>query len=147
MQTELIYQQTVSFNSDVVRQFSIITGDLNPIHIDPVFALNTPFKKNIVHGFLAGAVFSKILGMDLPGKGSIYLFQDLNFLKPIFFDTDYLAEVKVEHIDYLTSKITLITRIYSFDRSSICIEGTAKIKNVDWVKKLLETNNGFINQK
>jgi len=141
MKGQLSYQQIISFNSDVVKEFAKITGDLNPIHINEDFASTSPFKKPIVHGFLAGSIFSKILGMNLPGEGSIYLFQDMNFLKPIFYDVEYLAEVIVEEIDFVKSKITLITRIYSLDRSIICIEGTAKIKNSDWVKKQQETNN------
>ncbi len=140
MKEQLNYQQIISFNSDVVKEFAKITGDLNPIHIDEDFALSSPFKKPIVHGFLSGSIFSKILGMNLPGEGSIYLFQDMNFLKPIFYDTEYLAEVAVEEIDFVKSKVTLTTRIYSLDRSIICIEGTAKIINSDWVKKRQEVN-------
>ena len=63
-----------------------------------------------MHGFLSASVFSKILGTKFPGEGSIYLTQNIDFLKPMFCDTKYIAEFEIEkvkknHIVFTRGKI------------------------------------------
>ena len=56
-----------------VKAFASITEDFNPVHLDPVYAGQTIFKGNIVHGFLVGSLFSAILGTKMPER--IHLFK------------------------------------------------------------------------
>jgi acyl dehydratase len=82
------FQRHIS--ADDVRQFAEIVGDLNPVHLDAEFAENSFFKKRIVHGaFLAGLI-SKVLGMDFPGQGTIYISQNSVFKRPVYLDTTIL---------------------------------------------------------
>lgn len=67
-----------------VRGFVEISGDKNPLHIDPVYAETTPFKRPIVHGMLLGSFCSTLVGMHLPGKRCVYLSQTLAFKKPVY---------------------------------------------------------------
>ncbi|HPG42590.1 MAG TPA: MaoC family dehydratase, partial [Acholeplasmataceae bacterium] len=81
---ELFVGQKASFTktlteADVIL-FSGITGDLNPVHINQVYAEQTMFKNRIVHGGLVSALFSTVLGMYLPGNGTIFLEQDSKFV-------------------------------------------------------------------
>jgi acyl dehydratase len=73
------YIEYFSVNQDQVLAFSEITGDENPIHLDLEYAKNSIFKTVIVHGFLSGSIFSKIIGMYFPGERSVYLEQKLRF--------------------------------------------------------------------
>lgn len=63
--------------------FAAVSGDLNPVHLDPEYAATTPFKGQIAHGMFTGALISAALAMDLPGPGTVYLGQNLSFRKPV----------------------------------------------------------------
>jgi 3-hydroxybutyryl-CoA dehydratase len=73
--------KTIS-ESDVYL-YAGITGDFNPAHIDESYAQKTFFKTRIAQGMLMGGFISAILGYHLPGPGTIYVRQELNFLSPV----------------------------------------------------------------
>jgi 3-hydroxybutyryl-CoA dehydratase len=87
------FSKTIT-ESDVYL-FARITGDLNPAHINEDYARNTFFKSRIAHGVLAGGFISAVLGMQLPGPGTIYIRQELNFLAPMTFGDTITARVTV----------------------------------------------------
>lgn len=84
-----------SFTREDVANFSELSTDKNPIHLDEAYAEKTFFKKNIVHGILVSSLISSALGTQLPGEGSIYMSQELKFLKPVYFGDECTAEVEV----------------------------------------------------
>ncbi len=81
-----------------IRSFAAITGDRNPVHLDESFAANTPFKGRIGHGMLTAGYISAVFGMRLPGPGSIYISQTLNFLRPVRIDDCITTTVKVAEL-------------------------------------------------
>jgi len=87
---EIEIGQCASFSKTItqanVKLFADISGDLNPVHLDEGFAKTTIFKCRIAHGMLCGSLISTVLGMYLPGPGSIYLKQELKFTAPVHFD-------------------------------------------------------------
>lgn len=89
---------TRSFSEEDVKDFARLSGDYNPIHIDPEFAKNTVFGQRIVHGVLVSSLFSNLLAEKVPGKGSIYLGQTFKFKKPVFFDQSITASVEVINV-------------------------------------------------
>jgi phosphotransacetylase/acyl dehydratase len=66
-----------------IELFAVVSGDVNPAHLDPGYAETDLFHKIIVHGMWGGALISAVFGTKLPGPGTIYLFQDLHFRAPI----------------------------------------------------------------
>ncbi len=64
-----------SFTQDEVNEFCKISGDFNPLHWDEVYASKTKFKLPIIHGALIASIFSRVMGMEFPGEGSVYLKQ------------------------------------------------------------------------
>ena len=92
------YEYMTSFTQKDVDAFAAISGDRNPIHLDAEYASKSIFGRRIVHGFLAGSVFSKVFGTFWPGEGTIYLFQELSFRAPVFVDTEYVARFIVEEV-------------------------------------------------
>lgn len=72
-----------------------ITGDLNPAHINQRTAENSMFKGRIAHGMLSAGFISAVLGMYLPGPGTIYLSQELKFIAPVFIGDTIRAEAEV----------------------------------------------------
>lgn len=86
------------FSEADVRAFAALTGDENPAHLDEAYASGTMFKTRIVHGMLVSSLFSALLGTRLPGLGTIYLGQTLQFRKPVHFDEPITATVTVRDI-------------------------------------------------
>jgi phosphate acetyltransferase len=78
-----------------ITSFAAVTGDYNPAHMDTEYAKGDIFHKIVAHGMLGGSLFSALLGMQLPGPGTIYLDQSLKFVKPVFPGDKITATVKV----------------------------------------------------
>ncbi|MBV5266266.1 MaoC/PaaZ C-terminal domain-containing protein [Pinisolibacter aquiterrae] len=66
-----------------IELFAVVSGDVNPAHLDDVYASGTRFKGVIMHGMWSGAIVSSLLGVHLPGPGTIYLSQSLAFKRPV----------------------------------------------------------------
>lgn len=66
-----------------IELFAVVSGDINPAHLDDAYADASMFHGVIAHGMLSGAMFSAVLGTKLPGPGTIYLEQGIKFLKPV----------------------------------------------------------------
>jgi len=87
-----------TFTDEDVRSFATISGDKNPIHLDDEYAAGTRFKKRLVHGILTSGLISAVLGMQLPGPGSVYIRQTLNFRAPVYIGDTITATVRVTKI-------------------------------------------------
>lgn len=87
------YSRTVT-EADVLL-FGGVSGDLNPAHFDEEYSKNTIFKGRITHGMLSSSYISAVLGMQLPGPGTIYLSQELKFMAPVMFGDTITAMVEV----------------------------------------------------
>ncbi|MFW2501784.1 MaoC family dehydratase [Clostridium diolis] len=87
------FQKTIT-ETDVYL-YAGITGDLNPAHINQVESEKTMFQGRIAHGMLTAGLVSAVLGMQLPGPGSIYLRQELKFTAPVKIGDTIKAEVEV----------------------------------------------------
>lgn len=79
-----------------IELFAIVSGDVNPAHLDPVYAAGTRFKNVIMHGMWGGAMISSLLGTRLPGPGTIYLSQSLAFKRPVAIGDRITARVEVK---------------------------------------------------
>jgi acyl dehydratase len=120
-------RRTKKFSSDDVRDFARITGDMNPIHIDPEAASRSIFGKPVVHGILVTGLISAAIGMDLPGEGTIYLGQDSSFKAPVFYDEEITVEVEVQELRADKKIAKLSTNCYKAD-GTLVVQGTAVVK-------------------
>ena len=87
------FSKTIS-ESDIYL-YSGITGDLNPAHINEAYARKTTFKTRIAHGMLVAGLISGVIATQLPGPGTIYVQQTLNFLAPVQIGDTITAMVEV----------------------------------------------------
>jgi 3-hydroxybutyryl-CoA dehydratase len=99
--------KTVS-ESDIY-QFAGITGDFNPAHLNEEYAKKTFFKTRIAHGMLSAGFISAVIGTKLPGTGSIYIQQTLNFLAPVRIGDTITAHVEVNEIMNEKNRVRLKT--------------------------------------
>jgi 3-hydroxybutyryl-CoA dehydratase len=109
-----------------VYLFAGITGDLNPAHTNEVAASKTMFKTRIAHGMLGAGFISAVLGMYLPGPGTIYMGQELKFTKPVHIGDTVTATATVEEIILEKNRVILDTTVVNQD-GEIVIQGKATV--------------------
>lgn len=113
-------------SAEDVKRFAEVVGDLNPIHLDAEMAEKSFFKKRIVHGAFLGGLISKVLGMDFPGQGTVYISQNSIFKRPVYVDTSVTVEVKVTQVIAEKRRLVLETNVLN-DKGELCMTGSATI--------------------
>jgi phosphate acetyltransferase/phosphate butyryltransferase len=107
-----------------IQLFAVVTGDMNPAHLDEVYAKTDIFHQIVGHGMWTGSMFSVLLGMQLPGPGTIYLQQTLKFLKPVHLGNTVTASVKAIAKDDKHKHITFETLCVN-QKGEHVVEGVA----------------------
>lgn len=111
-----------------VYLFAGISGDFNPVHVNKIEAEGSHFGKRIAHGILVGGLLSNVIGMKLPGPGTIYMEQDMKFLKPVFIGDTVSARVEVaEVLNSAKNVLRLSTQVRNQD-GDLVIDGFAVVK-------------------
>jgi acyl dehydratase len=126
-----IFTLQFQYSQEQVEQYALLTGDDNPVHLDAAFAATTLFKKPIMHGMLSASIFSRIFGTLFPGQGSIYLKQNLSFLKPMYAAHIYEAVCEVKSVDKRRHRAIVSTSVKHLETGDVTIEGEAEIMNRD----------------
>lgn len=90
---------TKKITEKMVLAFAELTGDYSKIHVDKKFAENTRFGRPIAHGLIAGSFISTVMGTELPGSGTIFLDQQIEFLLPVYYDDTITANVELRRIE------------------------------------------------
>lgn len=109
-----------------LRNFSGVSGDTNPMHLNEEFARETAFGGCIVHGMLTASLISAVVGTKLPGPGCIYMGQTLKFLAPVRVGDTVYAKATVKEL--VTGKNRVVLDTICTVGSSVVIEGEATIK-------------------
>ena len=118
------FTKTVSEHD--VYTFAGVTGDLNPAHINEPFARQTQFHGRIAHGMLSAGLISAVIGMHLPGPGTIYLGQELSFRSPVRIGDTITATVTVRSLNPERNRAELDTVCTNQDGVQV-VTGTAKV--------------------
>ncbi|ARU89296.1 MaoC family dehydratase [Pseudomonas sp. M30-35] len=117
------YSKTVEERD--VQLFAAVSGDNNPVHLDPQFAAESMFKERIAHGMFSGALISAAVACELPGPGTIYLGQTMRFTLPVKLG-DTLT-VQLEILEKLPKfRVRIATRVVN-QRDEIVVDGEAEI--------------------
>lgn len=118
--------RTQTINDEMVRTFATLTGDTNPVHLDDTYAATTRFGKRIAHGMLAASLISAALANDLPGPGTVYLSQTLQFKAPVYLGDTITAVIEVKSVRDDKPIATLITTCINQD-NVVVLEGEAAV--------------------
>ncbi|SFU85125.1 MaoC family dehydratase [Butyrivibrio sp. M55] len=111
-----------------IYSFAGISGDFNPVHVNSVEASKSVFGRQIAHGFLVGSLISNCIGMKLPGDGTIYMEQDMKFLKPVYIGDTVTACVKVSEIINEKKNVLKLATTVLNQNNDIVIDGYAVVK-------------------
>lgn len=128
--TDMFIGQKASFEKTITESdvllFSGISGDINPVHINDVVAKESIFGKRVAHGVLVSGLTSAVLGMQLPGEGTIYLGQDNKFRRPVYIGDTVKATCEV--IELNTEKnIARLATTTTNQHNEVVIEGIAVV--------------------
>jgi acyl dehydratase len=88
-------ERTHTFIEQDVEVYAQLTGDRNPLHFDDAFVAGTRFGRRIVHGGLTTGMLNAIVAEQLPGPGSVFLHQELDYPAPVYIGDTVTAEVEV----------------------------------------------------
>ena len=120
------FSKTIS-ETDVYL-FAGITGDFNPVHVNQIIAENSFACTRIVHGALISGMVSTVIGMKLPGSGTIYMEQDSKFLRPVCIGDTIVATVVVEEVINNAKRVIKLRTYVKNQRDELVLDGYAIVK-------------------
>ena len=116
----------IKITEKMVDDFANFSGDYNPLHMDQNFAKSKNFKNRVCHGMLLSSFFSRLIGMYLPGKNSLYFSQTINFQSPCYVNQKITVSGEVKEIIPSIKTIVLETKIFN-DSQDCLIDGIANV--------------------
>jgi 3-hydroxybutyryl-CoA dehydratase len=125
------YSQLV--DDKLVRGYADLTGDHNKIHVDDVFARKTKFGQRIAHGGIMFGMISKVCGGIMPGLGTVYLSQLVNFHAPVFINDTVTLVVTITAL--LPKHVAKINCIMTKQTGEVVVDGVATCKLPGWLMK------------
>ena len=125
------YSQVI--DDKLVRAFADLSGDHNPIHVDDEIAKKSRFGQRIAHGAILFSIISKVLGMDMPGVGAVYLSQLCNFKLPVFIGDTITLEVKI--VEFLPKSVARLSTVIKKQTGEVVMDGEAQAKLPGWLFK------------
>ena len=117
---------TKTIEQSDVDAFANVTGDHNPVHVDEEFAKTTRFGRRIAHGMLTASLISAVLANKLPGEGSVYVGQTLQFVAPVFAGDEITARVIVREVRE-DKPIVKLETICLNQRGEVVVRGEATV--------------------
>lgn len=126
-----IYEQVI--DDKLVHAFAELSGDRNPIHLNDEIAKKSRFGQRIAHGAILFGIVSKVLGMDMPGVGTVYLSQVCNFKLPVFIGDKVKLEAKIVEIG--AKNVAKISTIITKQTGEVVMDGFAEVKLPGWLFK------------
>jgi acyl dehydratase len=117
-------ERTLSWRD--IELFAVMSGDVNPAHVDQEYARTDRFHGIVAHGMWGASLISALLGTRLPGPGTIYLEQTLRFRHPISIGDTVTVSVTVASLDPTHHRVVLDCRCVN-QRGETVIDGTAKV--------------------
>jgi phosphotransacetylase/acyl dehydratase len=117
---------TRTLKSQDIELFAVMSGDVNPAHVDEAYAKSDRFHEVIAHGMWGGALISAVLGTELPGPGTIYLNQSLSFRHPVGLGDTVTVRVTVTEKTGHGNRLKLACMCLNQD-GDVVIEGEADV--------------------
>jgi acyl dehydratase len=117
---------TEVIDDKMVRSYADVTGDHNPIHLDEAFAEKTKFHHRIAHGGILFGLASKVLGEQMPGLGTIYMSQLVNFHAPVYLNDTVTCVATITAL--LPKHVAKISTIVTNQKGIIVMDGVSTVK-------------------
>jgi 3-hydroxybutyryl-CoA dehydratase len=123
------FEHNFGYTQAEVDLYAQISGDTNPLHTNEEAGKNSMFGRCIMHGFLGASVFTKIFGALWKADGHVYMKQSMQWLKPMFVDTQYTAIVTVKEIFPEKNRVLYESAVFDSASGDQTIVGEALLMN------------------
>ena len=117
-------EKTTAITSELIAQFASLTNDTNQVHLDDDYAASTFFGRRVAHGMISASLIAALIGSELPGPGSIYLSQNLEFKAPVFPGDEVTVRLEILEKMAESKKFKLKTTVRN-QEGKIVLDGTA----------------------
>jgi 3-oxoacyl-[acyl-carrier protein] reductase len=121
------YSGKFLITEEVVNSFAKFSEDFNPIHMDVDFANSHGYSKRVAHGVIQLAYVSKIIGMEFPGHGAMWMKQTVNWMAPVLVGDEIEIILTVENFSIGTNTIALLVEIFN-NKNKKVMEGESLVK-------------------
>jgi len=112
------YERNFYIDSEDVKAYCELTGDMNPIHLSEFYAANTRFKRRIAPGMLIGGFITSVITNEWPGKGTAIIEQNLNFFLPSFIGDTLTISLYPTVVKEKVSSVDCM--VFNEERKEIC---------------------------
>ncbi|MDQ8029825.1 MAG: MaoC family dehydratase [Brevundimonas sp.] len=119
-------EKIITATEDRIRLFAEASDDFNPVHLDEAFASRTAYRGRIAHGLLSASFGSAVVGTVLPGAGSIYVSQQLQFHLPVRIDDVVTIRISVISVDQESARVEL--NCEGFVDGKLIMDGIATVR-------------------
>ena len=119
-------EKIITATEDRIRLFAEASDDFNPVHLDEAFAAKTAYRGRIAHGLLSASFGSAVVGTVLPGAGSIYISQQLQFHLPVRIDDVVTIRISVIAVDQESARVEL--NCEGFVDGKLIMDGIATVR-------------------
>lgn len=121
------YSEKFCITDDVVRKFADFSSDFNPLHIDQDYAKTRGYSRQISHGVIQLSYLSKIIGMNFPGPGAIWMNQTVDWLMPVLTGDTIEIKLRIKDKSLSARIITLSVEIFN-QNNMMVMKGESKVK-------------------
>lgn len=122
-----VHRVYLKVDLDTVERFADLSGDRNPIHLDEEEARAYGYPKQLAHGAVLTMLLSKLIGMEIPGPGAVWMSQSVDWIRPVFVGDDIELEAVVETISKSVGVISLTVNATN-QNGDVVMKGNAKVK-------------------
>ena len=126
----LSVERSREMTEDLVNRYAVLTGDFSPVHVDEAAAKQTRFGTRIAHGMLSAGFLSAVIGMELPGPGTIWVAQAFKFKQPIKLGDTVTWRVTIAEL-FPEKKRATVTTVARNQRDEVVIDGEGTILLLD----------------
>lgn len=130
------------FTQEDFNRFAAISGDDNPIHVDPEFAKTSRFRKTVAHGMLLYSTISRVLSSQFPGEGMLQLKQEMMFKEPTYVSDEITLKLKALEIDN-NAEIAVIETFIGLPHGGSACEGKAIVRLPGWKDGFIGLDKGL----
>ena len=130
------FELDVTIDQALVDAYADLLEDHNPLHSDVAYAARTRFERPIAHGGILFGIVSRVLGMDLPGPGTVYLSQTLNFLSPVYIGER--LRFRVTETNVLPKSVAVLRVEITRGDRTVVADGESRVKLPGWCLKRSE---------
>lgn len=115
---------TVELTAAMMEGFREISGDTNPLHLNRAFATEAGFRDVVGYGMLTSALYSKLVGVYLPGRFCVLHGIQVDFSNPAYVGDQLTVKGEISYLNEAFRRI----EIKAWIETSSQVISKAKIK-------------------